>query len=562
MLMDSEKTTHSAIDPHVSQSIVNGNSSAAPHPARNDDSEVLTRRKLAVVFSAIMLSTLLIALDQTILSTALPRIASDFNAFSLQGWVSDSFILSQTIFLLIYGKMLRIFPAKWVLVNGIALFEIGSLVCGLAQGVGQLIAGRTVSGIGAAAIFVAMLQVISQATRLEDRPRLFGLFGAMFGLSSVIGPLLGGAFTEKRWVFYINLPIGGVSLAVVLLTLPARPPLGSDPTKRAPRALLKQVLQMDLVGAVLVSVAVTCLVLALQWGGNSKSWNDGAVIASFVVSGVTAVMFFVWEKHLGDEALAPLAIFKSRSVYGAVGLTFFIRFSLLLFSYYVPIFYQAARHASAVTSGIDLLPFILSVTMTSFLGGQIISRVGYVWPFLLAAPIFLGIGSGLLYSVETTTSEAKLVGYQILAGVGTGLGLQNSLLVLQIEFKDEPRLIGQAMSMGSFAQFLGGTLGLGVAEPVFSSQLSKYLKKYAPDAPVSIVTQSPTSIYTALPQEMIAGVVEAYTASLKIVFLVGVPVAFLALVSVVIIRNVRIERQEKDVQVADKTSQMKEDQEA
>ncbi|KAK6996675.1 major facilitator superfamily domain-containing protein [Favolaschia claudopus] len=571
MLMDSEKTTHSAIASHVSESI--GNSTAAPQKARHEDSEVLAGRKLAVVFSAIS--------NYSINGLAANRLSSDFNAFSLQGWVSDSFILSQTVFLLIHGKMLRIFPAKWVLVNGIALFEIGSLVCGLAQGVGQLIAGRTVSGIGAAAIFVAMLQVISQATRLEDRPRLFGLFGAMFGLSSVIGPLLGGAFTEKvtwRWVFYINLPIGGVSLAVVLLTLPARPPLGSDPTQRAAKALLKQVLHMDLVGAVLVSAAVTCLVLALQWGGNSKSWNDGAVIASFVVSGITAIVFFVWEKHLGDEALAPLAIFKSRSVYGAVGLTFFIRFSLLLFSYvsvepafwifyrrhkkqYVPIFYQAARHASAVTSGIDLLPFILSVTMTSFLGGQIISRVGYVWPFLLAAPIFLGIGSGLLYSVETTTSEATLVGYQILAGVGTGLGLQNSLLVLQIEFKDEPRLIGQAMSMGSFAQFFGGTLGLGVAEPVFSSQLSKYLKEYAPDAPVSIVTQSPTSIYTALPQEMIAGVVEAYTASLKIVFLVGVPVAFLALVSVAIIRNVKIERQEKVV-VADKASQMKEDQEA
>lgn len=144
---------------------------------------------------------LLIALDQTILSTALPRIASDFGAFSLQGWVATSFVLAQSVFLLFYGQVLRIYPAKWTLVAAISIFEIGSLVCGVSQNVNQLIAGRAVSGLGAAGIFVAMLQVMSQVTRLEDRPRLFGMFGAVFGLSSVIGPLIGGAFTDHvTWV--------------------------------------------------------------------------------------------------------------------------------------------------------------------------------------------------------------------------------------------------------------------------------------------------------------------------------------------------------------------------
>ncbi|KAJ6534270.1 major facilitator superfamily domain-containing protein [Mycena capillaripes] len=511
--------------------------------------EPLTGRKLAVVFFAILLSTLLIALDQTILSTALPRIASDFNSFTLQGWISDSYILAQTIFVLIHGKLLRIFAAKWVLVSGIALFGIGSLVCGLAHNVKKLIAGRTVSGIGAAAIFVSMIQVISQSARLQDRPRLFGVFGGLFGLSSVIGPLLGGAFTDNvtwRWVFFINIPIGAVSLIVVLLALQAAPPLGSDPTTRSPKALLNQILHVDLVGAVLVSGAVTLLILPLQWGGNTKSWGDAAVITCFVVSGLTTIVFVFWEIHLGDAALTPMRIFNFRSVYGAVAYSFLTRFSLLLFSYariYLPIFYQAVRHSSAISSGIDLLPFILGVTLTSLICGQIISKVGYYWHFLAIAPFFLGIGSGLLYSLNSDISVAKLVGYQILAGIGTGLGLQNSLLVLSVEFKDEPKLVGQAMSMGSFAQFLGGTLGLGVAEPVFASQLSKYLAKYAPDAPVVIVRQSPTAIWTALPQAVIPGVVRAYTESLKMVFLVGVPVAFLALVSVVFIRNGRIEHQ-------------------
>ncbi|KAJ7684096.1 ABC transporter [Mycena polygramma] len=531
------------------------------------ESQILTGRKLAVVFCAILLSTVLIALDQTILATALPRIASDFGSFHLQAWMSDSYLLAQTVFLLIHGKLLRIFSAKWVLVSGITLFGIGSLVCGLAQNVNQIIAGRTVSGMGAAAIcappfpsviiresdcnasaleFVSMLQVISQATRLQDRPRLFGIFSALYGLSSVIGPLMGGAFVDHvtwRWVFFINLPIGGVSLLVVLISLPNAPPLGSDPATRSPKALLKQVLHMDFVGAVLVSASVTCLVIALQWGGNTKPWDDAAVIICFVFSGVAALAFVLWERYLGDGALAPMSIFKSRSVYGAMACAFLTRFSLLLFSYYLPIFYQAARHSSATRSGIDLLPLVLSSALTSLICAQIVSLIGYYWPFLAIAPVFLGLGSGLLYSLEVDTPEARLVGFQILAGIGIGLGLQNSLLVLSVEFKDDLKLVGQAMSMASFSQFLGGTLGLGVAEPVFASELTKYLRLYAPDAPLSIVRESPTAIYTALPAGMVPGVVRAYTASLKIVFLLGVPVAVLGLVAVAFINNLKIEKQ-------------------
>ncbi|KAJ6608492.1 hypothetical protein B0H10DRAFT_1815680, partial [Mycena sp. CBHHK59/15] len=191
---------------------------------------------------------------------------------------------------------------------------------------------------------------------------------------------------------------------------------------------------------------------------------------------------------------------------------------------YIPIFYQAAQHSSAITSGIDLLPFVLGVALTSLICGQIVSQFGFYWPFLAVAPFFLSIGSRLLYSLDTTTSNSKVVGFQILCGIGTGLGMQNSLLALQVEFKDEPSLIGQAMSLGRNTWFLGGTLGLGIAEPLFASQLSNYLLRYAPDAPASIVRESPTSIYTELPAAMIPGVVKAYTASLNIVFLVGVPV--------------------------------------
>ncbi|KAJ6622510.1 major facilitator superfamily domain-containing protein, partial [Mycena sp. CBHHK59/15] len=342
--------------------------------------------------------------------------------------------------------------------------------------------------------------------------------------------------------FFINLPIGGVSLVAVTFLLKASPPLGSDPTKRSPKDIFQQMLRMDFVGATLVAAAVTCLVLALQWGGNTKAWNDKAVIICFVVSAVCWIAFISWEIHSGDQAMTPTAIFKSPSIYAIIAYSFLTRFSLLLFSYYVPIFYQAVRHRSATSSGIDLLPFMLGVVITVIASGQIVGKFGYYWPFLVVAPVFLAIGSGLLYTIDTGTTSAKITGFQILAGIGTGMGMQNSLLAVQVEFKDDPKLIGQATGMCSFSQFLGGTLGLGIAEPVFASELSKYLLRYAPEAPAIIVKESPTAIYTSLPAALIPGVVRAYTQSLRIVFVLGVPVAGLALLSAMFIKNLRIKK--------------------
>ncbi|KAJ7279546.1 ABC transporter [Mycena rebaudengoi] len=504
---------------------------------------ILTGKQLAAVFVALLLSMFSIALDQTIFH----RPSTDCLGLQLllppRLGPTTSFVLAQTVFLLFYGQLLRIFPAKWIMVSSILIFETGSLVCGLAQNVDQLIAGRVVSGVAEHHVVVAMTQVISQVTRLEDRPRLIGLFGAVFGLSTVIGPLIGGAFTDHvtwRWVFFINLPIGGVSLTAVLLLLKASPPLGADLTKRSPKDIFQQVLRLDYVGAILVACAVTSLVLALQWGGNTKPWDDKSVIICFVFAAVLTVVYIVWETRLGDRAMVPTAIFKSRSIYAILAFCLLTRFSLLLFSYYIPIYYQAVKHRSATDSGIELLPFMLGVVVTVISTSQIVGKFGYYWPFLVAAPVILAIGSGLLYTLETTSSAATIIGFQILAGVGTGMGMQNSLLAMQVEFNSTPALIGQANSMASFAQFLGGTLGLGIAEPVFATQLAKLLLKYAPDAPDRIVKESPTAIYTQLAPEMRAGVVRAYAEALRIVFVLGVPVAGFALVCALFIGNLRI----------------------
>ncbi|KDE04644.1 hypothetical protein, variant [Microbotryum lychnidis-dioicae p1A1 Lamole] len=493
-------------------------------PTAVDESTILTGKKLAIVFVSMLLSIFLIALDQTILATALPRIASDFKAFNLQGWVSSAFILTQTGFLLPSGQLLRVWPAKHCLLIAIVLFEVGSALCAGAPNVYALIVGRAISGVGAAGIFTSMLQILAQVTRLEDRPRLFGFFGAVFGLSSVIGPLMGGALTDSstygwRFCFVLNIPVGAVTFTAVTFMLKASPPLGAKPDETTMKARIRNTGRMDWVGATLLFAAITCLVLALQWGGNTKPWNSGSVIACLVVAVVLGAASILWQSWLGDRAMVPGKVFKSLSIFAICGYSFTTRFALLIFTYYLPLFYQAGRDHTATKSGIDILPFMLGVVISVILGGQIVARIGRYWPFLVIGPVFMSIGSGLMYTISVSTPSPTLIGFQILAGIGVGLSMQNSLLAMQAEFKDNPKLVAQATSMASFSQFLGGTIGLAVGQAAFSSRLSANLRQYAPTAPASVIERSPLAIYTAIEARIRPDVIKAYVKALDIVFI-------------------------------------------
>ncbi|CAE6445460.1 unnamed protein product [Rhizoctonia solani] len=506
----------------------------------DDEGRYLSGMRLFAVFTGMLMSILLIALDQTIVATALPIIASKFDAFDQVTWIASGYFLTQAGLMLTYGQLLSIASTKWVYLAAVVLFEIGSLFCAVAPNMEFLIFGRAFAGVGAAGIFVSVLSIIAQVTRLEQRPALFGTFGAVFALSSVVGPLLGGAFTDHvswRWCFYINLPFGAITVVTIIFLTPNRAPLGGDQYEG--KTTLQKWISLDWAGSILALGMVTALLLPLQWGGNERPWNDKVVIALFCVFGVLLPAFIAWEYKLGDRAIMRTSMFRRRTQIGTCLEAFFVMLALLLGTYYLPIYFQVAKGHSATRSGIDILPFMLSVVIAAGGSGGVINSTGRYWPFLVGSPLLISVGSGLLYTLDINSGSGKEIGFQILLGVGIGGALQNTVIAIQAEYAHEEELIPQGSSLVTFTQLIGGIIGIAIAGSILANQMIKYLAIYAPDLPQEVanaVRQSVSLIFT-LPAEQQEPVIRAYLKALNSVFLIGVPTGVLASLSALFVKN-------------------------
>lgn len=407
---------------------------------------------------------------------------------------------------------------KWLFITCLSIFEIGSLVSAAAPASAAFIAGRAISGFGASGIFTGCLTTISTVVPLSQRGLFIGLVTAVYGTGSIFGPLLGGALTDHsswRWCFYINLPLGGFTIFILILFL--QPP--KSPPKES-KTLKEYIMRFDPIGTILFAPSIICLLLALQWGGTTYKWSDSRIIVLLVVFAVLFVGFLTVQPFMGDNATLNKKVVFSRHTACAALYCLCVSSAFFVMAYFIPIWFQAIRGVSPVRSGIDLLPLTISLILSIMSGGWACSKIGYYNPFMFA-PITLGAaGAGLIYTWDIDTPTSRLIGYQILFGVGVGLGIQQGIVAVQAASKDVD--IPSGIALLCFSENFGGAVFVSVAQNLWANKLASGLKDIAGIDPAKVVHTGATKI-TNLTQDpdTLSAIRIAYRNSLTRPFLVA-----------------------------------------
>jgi EmrB/QacA subfamily drug resistance transporter len=474
------------------------------------------RRSVLLVVSGLMLVMLLASLDQTIVSTALPTIVGELGGLEHLSWVVTAYLLAVTVVTPLYGKLGDLYGRKRVLQGALALFLVGSALCGLAQGMSELIAFRAIQGLGGGGLMVSAQAAIGDVVPPRERGKWTGLFGAVFGVSSVAGPLIGGFLTTHtswRWIFYVNLPLGAVALVVLGITLPGR-------SQRVQRSI-------DYVGTVLLAVALSALVLATTLGGTSYDWGSPFIVglgALFVV----ATAAFLYAEHRAREPVLPPSLFRNRvfAVTSAVGLV--VGFALFGALTFLPLFQQVVRGDSPTESGLQLLPVMGGLLFTSILSGQVITRTGrYRW-FPIAGTAIGVLGLLLLARLDRSTSTALAALYMLVLGMGLGMVMQ--VLVLAVQNSVEYEQLGVATSGATLFRSIGGSVGTAVLGAVFTNKLSDALAGSLPPGAAANLGGLDPSALERLPAAVRDGYLTAFTDAIDLVFLVAAAIMTVAFV--------------------------------
>jgi EmrB/QacA subfamily drug resistance transporter len=477
------------------------------------------RVNVRVVFGGLMLVLLLAALDQTIVATALPTIVSDLGGLNQLAWVTSAFLLAQTAVTPIYGKLGDLYGRKRILQSAIVLFLIGSALCGQAQSMTELIAFRAVQGLGAGGLVVLIQAVIGDVVAPRDRGRYQGLFGAVFGIASVGGPLLGGLIVQAvswRWIFYVNLPIGLAALAVLGVTLPASGPRGKP--------------AIDYVGAALLAAGLSAIVLVASLGGTTWAWGSAEVMLIGAL-GIALIGAFLFAETRAKEPILPLQLLRDRLFVVCGALSFIVGFALFGAVTFLPLYFQTVDAASPTGAGLRLVPMMAGVLTMSILSGQLISRTGRYKVFPVLGTALMALGLVLLSRLDVGTSVITASAYLLVLGLGLGSVMQ--VLVLAVQNAVDYSMLGAATSAVTLARGMGGSLGTAVFGSIFTSQLRSHLK-HALTGPLGAQVASGGRLTGAqvhrLPPPVRHVYENAYVLSLRPVLLVAAGVAALGFV--------------------------------
>ncbi|KAH6684655.1 MFS gliotoxin efflux transporter glia [Halenospora varia] len=481
--------------------------------------------QLLFILVALILGMFLVSLDMTIVATAIPKITDKFHSIDQVGWYGSAFFLALAAFQSTWGKAYKYFPLKSAFLLTIAIFEIGSLICGVAQNSTTLIVGRAVAGIGGAGIASGIYTIIAFTAKPNQRPAFTGILGAVYGVASVIGPLLGGLLTDNlswRWCFYINLPIGGASAAIILIFF--RTPRAATPMKAE---LKEKFLQMDFLGTLTIMAAGICYVLAMQWGGVTKAWNSPAVVGTLIGFGLIVSAFVVLEWRLCERAMILFRLLRVQTIATGSVFAFFLFGAFFTLMYYVPLYFQAVSGVSAAQSGIRNLPLVLAVSIFTILSGALITMFGYFMPFLVGGAALTTIGAGLLFTMDIGSNPAQWIGYQALAGIGIGLSIQVPIICAQAVVA--PSDISSATAMILFFETIGGAFIVSAGQSAFANTLIKNLPFTAPGVESGqVIRTGAAELRNKFSITVLPGVIQAYMDGLQIVFAVAIASAGIA----------------------------------
>jgi EmrB/QacA subfamily drug resistance transporter len=472
------------------------------------------KAQVRAAFSGLVLVMLLAALDSTIVSTALPTIVGDLGGLERLAWVVTAYLLAQTVVTPVYGKLGDLYGRKGVLQSAVIIFLVGSALCGISRNMMQLIGFRAVQGLGAGGLTVVTQAVVGDLVSPRDRGKYQGIFGAVFGGASIAGPLLGGYFTTHlswRWIFYVNVPIGLIALVVLAATLPSQ----SSRTKRA----------IDYIGSALLAVVLASLTLLSDLGDTRYSWTSPPMLALIATAIVSLVLFLIVERRAAEPVL-PLRLFTIRTVAVASAVGFIVGFALFGSVVYLPLFLQIVKQASPTASGLQMLPMMGGMLVTSIVSGQLISKTGRykIFPIVGTAVMTLGLFLLARMSASTSIMTASL----IMLVLGLGLGMVMQVLVIAVQNAVSYQDLGVATSGATLFRLIGGSLGTAVLGAVFASRLARNLAILIPGAGVGgTISANGMSAHAmaALSPETRAAYALAFTRSLDTVFLVAMGIA-------------------------------------
>lgn len=491
----------------------------------SSDVDRLTQPRIRLIFASLMVAMLLAALDQTIFSTALPTIVGELSGLNHMQWVTTAYIAAATITMPVYGKMGDLLGRRPLFLAALVLFTIGSVIGAVAPTMMWLIIARAVQGLGGGGLMVLAQAIVADVVPLRERGKYMGFIGAMFAVSSVAGPLLGGLFTTTigwRWAFWMNLPLAAIAIGIAFAYLRSPAPT--------------RAVRIDWTGIVTMAIAVTSLVLFSSWGGTTYAWTSPVILALIGTSVITGIAFVVTEQY-ATQPIIPLYLLRNRefalaTLAGlAIAVTFFGALG------YMPTYLQMSGGVSPSTAGLLMIPMTAGIMITATASGSLISRTGHYKWILITGTSIISLGLLLLSTLQISTPLWQLCCYLFCLGFGMGFGIQTFVLVVQLAFPDE---VGTATAANNFFREIGAVVGSAVIGAAFAARLTSLLAERLTANATTAVPDAHAltpEIAAALPDALRAAVVASYHDALTPIFGFLVPLGLVALVAVVFIRE-------------------------